>query len=239
MPKPKTNARAAAPKSSKTAKKTPATTKRTPKTARMDPQSWLDAALLQAADTGWTADLPRLTAVRLGVDSALAVIVYPQGTRDIVAAMNEMADEAMVAAIHRHAGYRYLKIRQKIAFAVRARLEALEAYRPALRQLPDWAMRPSRGLQTLRSIWATADMAWYEAGDTATDYNHYTKRLLLSAVIVATKLFWLRDESRGSAASWAYLDARIDDVLQLGQKIGGLKQLWGMAEKVMRARGGR
>ena len=206
----------------------------------MDKTTWLKAALMEAADSGWTRELPQQTATRLKLDPALAVIMFPQGTRDTVAALNEWADAQMVERIENDAGYSYLKIRQKIAFAMRARLEALEPYKAGLAKLPGWATRPDHGVQVLKSIWATVDTAWYEAGDTATDYNFYTKRLLLAGVLVATKLFWLRDESRGSAATWAYLDARIDDVMQLGQKISGWKQMAGMVEKFMRAKkGGR
>ena len=52
------------------------------------------------------------------------------------------------------------------------------------------------------------------AGDTATDYNWYTKRMILASVISATKLYWLGDQSTDYASTWAFLDRRLDDVMQ-------------------------
>ena len=55
---------------------------------------------------------------------------------------------------------------------------------------------------------------WRLAGDTATDYNHYTKRLTLSAVYTSTLLAWLDDDSEGFADTAAFLDRRLDDVMR-------------------------
>ena len=38
---------------------------------------------------------------------------------------------------------------------------------------------------------------WRIAGDTSTDFNHYTKRMTLGAVYGSTLLVWLDDQSEG------------------------------------------
>jgi ubiquinone biosynthesis protein COQ9 len=73
-------------------------------------------------------------------------------------------------------------------------------------------------------LWRSADRIWTWAGDTATDYNHYTKRALLSGVMASTTLFWMQDNSPASAASRAFLDRRIDNVLNIGRLLGTLKK---------------
>ena len=55
---------------------------------------------------------------------------------------------------------------------------------------------------------------WRIAGDTATDLNHYTKRLTLSAVYGSTLVIWLDDESDGESATKAFLGRRIDGVMR-------------------------
>ena len=62
--------------------------------------------------------------------------------------------------------------------------------------------------------WRTADLMWRIAGDTSTDFNHYTKRLTLGAVYNSTLLVWLDDQSEGSSETAAFLDRRIDDVMK-------------------------
>ncbi len=55
---------------------------------------------------------------------------------------------------------------------------------------------------------------WRLAGDTSTDFNHYTKRMTLGAVYASTLLAWLDDDSEGCAETAAFLDRRIDNVMQ-------------------------
>ena len=77
-----------------------------------------------------------------------------------------------------------------------------------------------RHLALPKMVWRTADAIWREAGDTATDHNHYTKRLLLSGVITSTTLYWLNDDSPGQEKTWEFLDARIDGAMKLGRGLG-------------------
>jgi len=85
------------------------------------------------------------------------------------------------------------------------------------------------------SVWRSADRFWAKAGDTATDYNRYTKRALLSGVIASTTLFWLTDNSEEHAASWAFLDSRIENVLAMGKRLGKAKPVLDKAEKLSQA----
>jgi ubiquinone biosynthesis protein COQ9 len=56
---------------------------------------------------------------------------------------------------------------------------------------------------------------WRIAGDTSTDYNHYTKRLMLGGVYASTLLVWLDDASEGFIETRSFLDRRIDDVMKI------------------------
>ena len=55
---------------------------------------------------------------------------------------------------------------------------------------------------------------WRLAGDTATDYNHYTKRALLAGIYGATLAVFVDDESEGKADTATFLDRRIENVMQ-------------------------
>ena len=69
----------------------------------------------------------------------------------------------------------------------------------------------------MRGWYNTVDVIWRAAGDTSTDFNFYTKRGLLAAVYASTVLFWLDDRSEDCAATWAFLDRRIAEVMQFPQ----------------------
>jgi ubiquinone biosynthesis protein COQ9 len=90
---------------------------------------------------------------------------------------------------------------------------AREAVRSALAIL---AM-PQNAVKGLAIGWRSADLMWRLAGDNSTDFNHYTKRLTLSALYAATLLAWLDDQSEDWADTSAFLDRRIAAVMRFEQ----------------------
>ena len=69
--------------------------------------------------------------------------------------------------------------------------------------------------QGARLLWDSADAIWRWAGDTATDFNFYTKRALLAGVYAATTLYWLDDRSPDSVDTQSFLDRRLRDVMSI------------------------
>jgi len=174
---------------------------------------------------GWTWAVIDSGVRSLDLDPADGVRCFPGGPRDAMVHFSDWADRATLGVINREPGFEKLKVREKIAFAVRARLELLEPYKDAVRAMSAKMARPSNVAMASRLVWRTADRMWYAAGDTATDFNHYTKRGLLSGVLTSTVFFWLGDSSTGHERSWEFLDRRISDVLAVGKRIGRFKSL--------------
>jgi ubiquinone biosynthesis protein COQ9 len=108
-----------------------------------------------------------------------------------------------------------MKIREKIRSLVWRRLEIQAPAREALRRALAILAMPQNVPLALRISWRTADLMWRIAGDTSTDFNHYTKRMTLAAVYGSTLVAWLDDQSDGFAETAAFLDRRIDDVMQI------------------------
>jgi ubiquinone biosynthesis protein COQ9 len=178
----------------------------------------LRAALPHVPFDGWTDAVLALAAKEAGVPAAKLDKAFPGGGRDLVGFFFLWADKEMLKKMTAQPLHK-MRVRDKIAAGVRARIEILSPYKLAFVK----ALAASRS-GAPRRVWTTADKIWWAAGDTATDYNHYTKRLLLSSVITATTLYWLADESRDNAATFAFLERRIDDVLKIGQKISRFKK---------------
>jgi ubiquinone biosynthesis protein COQ9 len=107
-----------------------------------------------------------------------------------------------------------LKIREKIRQLVWRRLEIMGPAREAVRRALAILAMPQNLLLALRISWRTTDLMWRIAGDTSTDFNHYTKRMTLGAVYASTLLAWLDDDSDGWSDTAAFLDRRIDDVMK-------------------------
>ena len=149
-----------------------------------------------------------------GVDPQVARLVFPRGGIDMVAAYIAMADDAMLQALKAQ-DLAAMKIRARIATAVRTRLEQAAPHKEAVRRASAMLLLPQHAPLAARTLWRTADAMWRAAGDTATDFNHYSKRAILSGVYSSTLLIWLNDESPDHGETWDFLDRRIDDVMQI------------------------
>ena len=113
-----------------------------------------------------------------------------------------------------------LRTHDKILEISMLRFQYLSQHKEAERlALQNWLL-PANKLQSLEILWATCDQIWTVAGDTSTDYNHYTKRALLASVLVSTTLAWLNDTSSDMIETREFMKRRIDTVLKIGQTTG-------------------
>lgn len=182
----------------------------------------IESALPDVPFDGWTYAVLEKSALACGFDAAMVRAVFPYGEKDAIRHFAVMADNAMLKELE--AVPSDMKIRERIALAVRTRFEWLENHREAERLAIAYWARPLRKFEGAKIVWNSADVIWNWAGDTATDYNRYTKRILLSGIITATAFYWLDDESAGRTDSWAFLGRRIENALALGKIAGKLKK---------------
>lgn len=166
------------------------------------------AMIPHVAFDGWSAASVAAGAADAGIDPDIASMVFPGGAAEMAVAYTQLANARMAAAL---AGAPPMKMREKITRAVRLRLEQAEGERETVRRtVTIFALHPAL---SARSTWTTADAIWRACGDTATDFNHYTKRATLGAVYAATLFYWLADESDGRADTWAFLDRRTAGIM--------------------------
>jgi len=185
---------------------------------------------------GWSDAAVRAGAADAGLTPAEALNAFPGGPAEALALFSDWADREMLKRLEKR-DLAALKVRERVAAGVRLRLEVLAPHKEAVRRgLSLLALPPNAG-QGLRSLHRTVDAIWTLAGDRSTDYNYYTKRLLLAGVLSSTTLFWLNDRSEGHQATWAFLERRIDEVLKVGGTLGkAMKGLLDLPDRLMAAR---
>jgi len=184
----------------------------------------LDAALPNVTFDGWTRKALVHGAVSAGLVAEDVDIAFPRGVRGAVEHWLRRADDAMVAALEA-ADLDSMRIRDRITFAVRTRLEQAAPRKEAVRRALAWLALPGNTGLAARSLYRTVDSIWWACGDRSTDFNFYSKRGLLAAVYSSTLLYWLDDGSEGQADSWAFLDRRIADVMRVPKLTGRLREL--------------
>lgn len=172
----------------------------------------LEAALSHVPFDGWSEATLKAAAADEGVEPGLARALFPRSGVDLAVAYHRAGDAAMLAKLAA-ADLTALRFRDRIAAAVRYRLEAAD--REAVRRGTALFALPQHAAEGARLIWGTADAIWRALGDTSEDLNWYSKRATLSGVYGATVLYWLGDESLGAEATWEFLDRRIEDVMRI------------------------
>jgi ubiquinone biosynthesis protein COQ9 len=173
-----------------------------------------------AAFDGWGEAARDAAADAAGVDRDVALVAFPGGAVDMIDAWFAQVDTAMATALPPER-LATMKIRDKITALVEARLNEIAPHREALRRALAILAMPQNIVRGARLGWRAADLMWRAAGDTATDYNHYTKRTILAGVYAATITVFLDDESAGWADTRAFLARRIDGILRFEKAKAG------------------
>jgi len=173
----------------------------------------LEAALPDAAFDGFTDKVLAKAGKAAGLDQNALARLFPQGPVSLIEFYSHAADtemEARLAAME----LPKMKIRERIAAAVLARLSVLKPHKEAARRAAAALSLPMHAATAARLLYRSVDAMWRAAGDTSTDFNFYTKRGILAGVYGATLLRWFNDTSPDESATSDFLAARIENVMQ-------------------------
>lgn len=158
-------------------------------------------------------------AAAAGLGEPEAELLLPHGARDLAALLSRRHDAAALAALAL-TDPATLKVRERIRTGVIARLDAARAQEASVRRWAGFLSLPTNLPLALRLVWESADALWRWAGDTATDENHYSKRAILSGILVTCLAI---DMASGREAALAHLDRSIDNVMTFEKWKAGFK----------------
>lgn len=176
-----------------------------------------DAAIFD----GWSETALDEAARSAGVDEEVARLAFKGGAMEMIGAWIETIDTAMATALPPET-LAAMKIRERIRSLVQFRLDAVLGREEALRRALAIMAMPQNAATALRTGWRSADIMWRLAGDTATDWNHYSKRAILASLYGATLAVFVDDTSEDKATTRAFLDRRIEGVM----KFESFKRQW-------------
>jgi ubiquinone biosynthesis protein COQ9 len=166
-----------------------------------------------AAFDGWNDKAVIAAAQDMGVDPDIAKLAFKGGAMTLI--------DHWIASVDAETERRLppeqlaaMKIRERITTLVDTRLQIAAPVREAQRRALAIMAMPQNVLATARIGWRSADAMWRLAGDTATDFNHYTKRLTLSGIYASTLAVFVNDDSEDFADTRAFLARRIENVMQ-------------------------
>ena len=170
------------------------------------------AAQPLVAELGWSDPLLERAAQEAGIEPGLAQLAFPDGAHNLLQFASQQSDEDLLRILET-TDLQAMKIRERITFAVRKRIELMADHKSSVKRTMTTLVLPHNGVLATKLLYATVDTIWFGIGDTSTDFNFYTKRATLSAVYTSTVLYWLTDESQDSQPTWDFLDNRIENVM--------------------------
>jgi ubiquinone biosynthesis protein COQ9 len=166
-----------------------------------------------AAFDGWTPAAVAAAANEIGVDPDVAALAVKGNAMTLIDAWIDGIDLELARRLPPEV-LNAMKIRARITALLATRMEIMAPNREALRRAMAIMAMPQNLAKATKIGWRSADRMWRLAGDTASDFNHYTKRMTLSAVYGSLLVVFVNDESENFADSRAFLDRRIDNVMQ-------------------------
>ncbi|MEM9429794.1 MAG: COQ9 family protein [Pseudomonadota bacterium] len=173
----------------------------------------LSAALPIVPFDGWS-DRTLAEAVRdAEVDPALSRLAFPRGGVDLALAFHAQSDATLRSYLET-TDLSALRYSERVAQAISQRLDIVAPHREAVRRAASLFALPIWAPDGARAVWQTSDTIWKGLGDTSRDVNYYTKRATLSTVYSSVVLYWLGDDSEGQVATRAFIDRRIENVMQ-------------------------
>ncbi|AWU94070.1 COQ9 family protein [Azospirillum ramasamyi] len=187
----------------------------------------LVASLPNVVFDGWSLQALRDGTQMAGHEPFALLRAFPGGVTDAVEHFADWTDRQMLDRLEAQP-LAEMKVRERISLAVRTYFDVLEPYREAKRRQLSYLAMPQNVALGLRLLYRTVDAMWFAAGDTSTDYNHYTKRALLSAVVSSSTFYWLDDKSEGHVETRAFIDRRLADVMAVGKATSSVGRIGSM-----------
>lgn len=174
----------------------------------------LESALPDIGREGFTEAVLERAARKLGLKASELHSAFPNGAASLVEAFSQRADQRMSARMR---NVKQKGTRARVTAAVKARIEALGEHKEATRRAMAFLALPPHAPLAAKLLYRSVDAMWRAAGDRSTDFSFYTKRATLAGVYGATLLYWLGDRSEDNEKTWAFLDNRMTDVMNIGK----------------------
>lgn len=187
-------------------------------------QAVLAAALPHIPFDGWSEAVLNRAITESGVDAGRALLAFPDGVMDLLEAFWVSLDAALGREVARH-GLQEHRLSGRIAGALKIYISLLRPHREAVRRALALQALPQNAPGALMRLYRTVDVIWRAVGDQSTDFNFYTKRATLAAVVASAVTHWLAEGDGDSGQMDGFIERRVGNVLEfekLKARIGGL-----------------
>lgn len=173
----------------------------------------------------WSNDNLIHSAKQCGFDRGYLFLLFPKGIEDLTVFFHQLNNEKLTS--------KFLETKEtisstteKVIYLIELKLDLYNQHRKAIPFLMQYNLKPTNFCQTQKFLWQTCNHIWYLAGDNSTDYNYYTKRILLEYVYSSTIMYWISDDSKDYVETKKFLRKKIQEILKLGKIKNSISKFW-------------
>ncbi len=113
-------------------------------------------------------------------------LAFPCGLDEILMALNNELDQQVTKKLGKGLG-----VTTTLKTAIEHKIDFKLEHKKAFKKIFQYLLTPPRPLLSMKLGFKTVNRFWYLAGDQSTDYNYYSKRLLLMYVYIPTMTYLL------------------------------------------------
>ena len=164
---------------------------------------------------GWSVEALNAGAADAGYDDAMALRAFSGDMGSVIKLWGAWSDQQMLDALDEIPKWDEMSVPDRVSAAVKSRIMVNAEHQEAFRRAASWLAMPIHIPLAMQGTLRTVNAMWYAAGDTATDWNYYSKRGILSTIYTATVLYWLSDtpdEEGDYPQTWEFLARRLKDL---------------------------
>ncbi len=148
--------------------------------------------------------------------------LLPKGLSSLMKELNLMINQ-IIDKEQKPSRFKNYKINEKIKYFVIRRLMVFQNLVDK-RKFFKKIFKPNLIVSSNKTLFKIADEIWFLAGDKSTDYNYYTKRIILMNIYAITFSFFVFDNSKDLERTKKFLDKEISAVLKFGNLKNKLKK---------------
>ena len=109
--------------------------------------------------------------------------------------------------------FKNINTSSRIKKLILLRLKLYQSEKKIIKKTYLTLLKPNNFKVTSKNLYNIVDEIWYIAGDNSTDFNFYSKRIILTFVYIPTVLYWIKNDNNLKVEK--FLDAQLKSVSKI------------------------
>ena len=168
------------------------------------------------SENGLTKNCLENISKKYGLNTDETDVLFPQGNIDLIKfALEQLNNDLEVYC--RKIDLIRLPIHKRIRKVLLSKISLMNKDKPFYRSIFLNLLIPKKNFSLSSQLYNSVDQLWFIAGDSSTDFNFYTKRLILSGIYSRVMLFFFNNNNQEE------LEKILDESLKRVSKIPEIK----------------